>query len=1164
MNEMIKIKRTCLLLVILAVLSPLSAQETPDTAVPITEEAESLESPPATDSETTETAEDDPAADGETEDSEPVKETAEAMDIRTSTLQELAAWCRSLGLSEGGSKDDLADRLRDYYQIPRPDKRDAPSGRIITIESAQSTEYFSIDVVDEDYARLKGGVIISVKDGDAVHRITAGEILYNRTRNLISASDGVSYEKKDGDTTETFRGDSITVNLDNWSSVFVNGQSERAVETSGTSYRFDGTVISLDTEKSTVLTNASVTNAKTIEPYWSLNASKMWLLSGSDWAVANAVLKVGEIPVLYLPFFYLPSEEIVFHPVVGTRSREGNFFQTTTYLLGQPNAATSTSESSFTSMFGDSANMEKERKGLFLRSTGKKKAASGEQTRLSLLFDAYSNLGAYLGTEFSMPRKGILGSLTASAGIGYTRNIYHSGTSYSPFQNGADEWNTENWFLFTKIPFRYRFKTNGSLSGRYGSLTWTIPFYSDPYVENDFMNRSEALDWSKLLKGNAAQEEDTTTTTTSISSYSWTLSSSVNPKLPTFFSPYLSTLSLSSLSSTLAFNRKTLSGANSVSPNREFFYPEKWTMFSISTSIAGTPLTLGGTSAAAVAADEVEEKDYLEGIGVPRSPWGEAETAPATATTPLPSDNLVPPVLAQKFTMPVMGNHRFSMDYRWTPTAASEMQFDKALWTKPEDIDWTEQTSTLSTVHGDGSIGFALSQSQGFYSASTRFSETSAWQDYNYINEDATEFDTDAERDAARFRAYQQTRFASTYESSVTVKPFSLDPTWGNTSLQYSLKGLLYKDEYDTSSTASAPARKITWGDYWDKTNTSSQFSANLNASVMDKTQTITLTGDLPPKDASVSANATFNVWLFSASLRGKIYDPFGLQESRKVYTLTNKERTFDPLYLTGNFNFPAPANTFFGGANGATYSAQQYAVYDPELDEWTNLTSTVGLGAFRTVFTMTRSRSYNLVAGTGWVQSTDEEKLNPNSLTASYNRSFNKDKLWKNRLSFSVNASSNLTFDLQRYTYSKFTFSLRFTVSVADFIELSFSTNSENNAIYRYLQDIPMFDTGVEIAGEKNVLIDLLNSFNFGDEEKRKSSGFKLKSFSLSAVHHLGDWDATLSVAMSPYLDNKSRPPIYKFNNQISFIVQWKPINEIKTEMTYDESKTDNKWIFK
>ncbi|MDR0785863.1 MAG: LPS-assembly protein LptD [Treponema sp.] len=1140
------------MLLILAALafSPLSAQEgtVADTEVS------------ATDAETVEDAE-IPAADAEiVEDMEDEPETVEEMDVRTSTLQELAIWCRSLGLSEGGTREELANRLRDYYQIPKPDGSAESSGRVIIIESAQSTEYFSLDVVNEDYARLKGRVVVSVKDGDAVHRITAGEILYNRTRNLMSASNGVSYEKKEGDMTETFRGDSITVNLDNWSSVFVNGQSEKAVESSGASYRFEGTIISLDTEKSTVLTKSRVTNAKTEEPYWSLSASKMWLLSGSDWAVANAVLKVGEVPVLYLPFFYLPSEEIMFHPVVGTRSREGNFFQTTTYFLGESKAAVASSESSFTSMFGNSANMEKERRGLFLRSTGKKKATSAEQTRLSLLFDAYANLGAYLGTEFSMPRKGILGALTVSAGIGYTRNIYRNGNSYTPFQDGKDEWNTENWFLFTELPFRYRFKATGSFSGKYGSLNWTVPFYSDPYIESDFMDRSEALDWAKILKGSAAQEEDTTTTSSSIGSYSWTLSASVNPKLPTFFSPYLSTLSLSSLSSTLAFNKKTLSGANSASPNREFFHPEKWTMFSISTSIAGTPLTLGGTSTSTMPA--VEEKDYFEGIGVPRSPWGESEDV--AVATPPPLEALVPPVLTQKFTMPVMGNHQFVVDYRWTPTAASELQFDKSKWTKPEDIDWAERTSVLSTVRGDGSVGFALSQSQGFYSTSTRFSETSAWQDYTYMNEDAAEFDTTAERDAARFRSYQQTRFSSTYESSVTVKPFYLSPTWGNTSLQYSLRGLLYKDEYDSKSTAADPERKITWGDYWDETNTTSQFSANINASIMDKTQTITFTSELPPKDASISANGSFNVWLFSASVRGKVYDPFGLQDSRKIDSLSKKERTFDPLYLTGNFNFPAPANTFLGGEKGASYSAQQYAVYDPELDEWTNLTSTIALGNFRTVFTMTRSKGYYLDVSTGWVQSTDEEKLNPNTLTASYNRSFSKDKLWKNRLSFSVNASSNLTIDLQRYTYSKFTFSLRFTVNIADFMELSFSTNSENNAVYRYLQDLPMFHTGIEIAGEKNVIADLLNSFNFGDDEKRKSSGFKLKSFSLNAVHHLGDWDATLSVTMSPYLDNKSHPPVYKFNNQISFLVQWKPISEIKTEMSYDESKTDNKWIFK
>jgi hypothetical protein len=83
------------------------------------------------------------------------------------------------------------------------------------------------------------------------------------------------------------------------------------------------------------------------------------------------------------------------------------------------------------------------------------------------------------------------------------------------------------------------------------------------------------------------------------------------------------------------------------------------------------------------------------------------------------------------------------------------------------------------------------------------------------------------------------------------------------------------------------------------------------------------------------------------------------------------------------------------------------------------------------------------------------------------------------------------------------------------------------------------------------------MNSFRFDDEEKRKSSGFKLKSFGINAVHHLGDWDATLGITLSQILE---RPvggnPYYKFNTEISFLVKWIPISEIKTEMKFEKDE--------
>jgi lipopolysaccharide assembly outer membrane protein LptD (OstA) len=1098
---------------------------------------------------------------------EPVKETPMEMDIRTSTLTELASWCKTLGLNEGGTKEELANRLRDYYELPRPDGSAAASGknRTITIESARSTEYFSLEVVNEDYARLKGNVIISLKDEGAVHRISADEILYNRTRNWLSASGRVFYEKQEGDTTETFRGDSITVDLDSWETVLTNGQSRRTVSSADSAYRFEGTVISVDAEESTVLTNAKVTNAKTEDPYWSLHASKMWLLSGSDWAVSNAVLRVGEIPVLWLPFFYLPAEEIVFHPVVGVRTREGSFFQTTTYLLGRPKAE-HTAETSFTTMFNSGSDMEKERRGLFLRSTGKK-AVPKNEARLSLLFDVYANLGMYVGTELAVPSRGILGPIELSSGLGFTRTIY---TGNTPYQNGKDVWNTDNNLFSLIMPFRYRLKTSGSLSGTYGSFRWTLPFYSDPFVDQDFMDRSETLDWVELLKG-ASAADDSTATDRTLSSYSWTLNSSISPKLPASFHPYISSLSVSSLNSNLSFGRKqSTSITDGVSPNRIFFYPDKWIMYSISSAISGTALTLGGTPQPRPTVQKTET-DYLEGIGIPISPW-ETPGQQDAGQAPLPATELVPPVLGQTFTLPVNSRASFTIDYRLSPTAASELQFAQTQWKKAEDIDWQDTASILSSMRGDGSVGFTFAQTGGLYTTTLRFSGTGSWQDYTFLNEEMPEYDTEAERDAVFRRAYQQTQFSTSYDYSATLKPFYLSPIWGNTGFQYSVKGLIIKNEFDAQSRIAEPEWKLTYGDWEKEKIDSHQFSANINASVMDKVQNFTLTSDLPPEDAAISGNATVRVWLSETNIRGKmfnsfVYAPLGLEDNRKEDSLLpdKRKRTFEPLYFTETFKYAAPKGTFWGGGSGANYSAQQYAVYDPELTEWTNLTTTLALGGFSAVYTMLRSKKYNLEPE-GWVQTQDKETLNPTSFRLGYTKNFSQAKFWDSRLNLSLNMNSSLALDLQRYTYSKFTFTLGFKLDVTRFLEFNLSVNSENNVVYRYIQDIPLFATDIKLAGERDVFIDLLNSFRFDDESLRKASGFKLKSFNLSLVHHLGDWDASLTMTLSPYLDTRRMPYVYRFNNKITFLVKWIPIKEIKTEIYHetDQATGESKITFK
>ncbi|MDR1318795.1 MAG: LPS-assembly protein LptD [Treponema sp.] len=1121
------------------------------------------------------------------------------MDIKTSSLTELAAWCRSLGLSEGGTRTELARRLREYFRLPPSGAAEEEDKRkIITIESARSTEYFRLEIADEDYARLSGDVRISLKDGDAIHRIRASGILFNRTRNILTATGGVEYIKEAGETVETFRGESITVNLDNWESIFLDGVSERKLQSDSTMYRFSGTVISRNDEEVTVLNKASISNGNNPEALWSLNASRVWLLPGSDFAIFNAVLKVGEIPVMYIPFFYYPADEVLFHPVIGFRTREGSFVQTTTYILGRPKAD-SASQSSLTRILGSSSDMEKKRQGIFLRSTGKKVTDPGATT-LKAIVDYYTNLGAYLGAELNTPKLGILNTLDLSFGIGFTRTIIRDAAgNYTPFTpsdstpptyDGSSDWNKTNLFS-QEVPFRYRLKTGSSISGKYGNLSWNFPYYSDPNVDNDFIiNRAEEMDWVNMIQKGAAVEEDETTATT-VGAYQWQLTGSLKPSFP-ILAPYVSSVTLSSFSTTVAFKTRNMTASSAggkypsyfytYSPSRSFFYPDTATLYSANGSIAGTPLTLGaaGTAAgnqpasgaqsaaqgAAQGAGQStgqsagEPRDPFKDIGVPRSPWEKAAGEQDEKISE--TDKLVPPVLEQRFDMPQSGTARFSIDYRITPTSASELQFrsSESNWAEYGDIDWNEISSILSTAGGDASTTFNLNHSGGFYTNAFTLSGNGTWRQYSYINEEAESYVSvppgsppgtppspdEAKINQAREQQYRQSFFTTSYGYTGTVRPLYRDSIWGQSNLQYSLKGIIAKSDF--TGTGEDPDWEIQYGE-WDKEKLEThQFATNLAAAVMEKQQNFTLSADLPPRDPSISGNATFRVWLTEINAHMRIANP-GEEDKRK----------FEPFYSTETLKY---------GTWGSRSLVElvHYMVLDTELKEFTTITTKLTLLDFIAEYTVTRTQGYDFNPNLGWVQKKEDPSLKPRDFTLSYVKTFGdktKRELWKKRLGFSVDINTRLFFDLQRYTNSSFRLTLGFTLGITNFIDLSFSTTSENAVIFRYFKDLPMFDDFPMTLpeGEQNdFFTDLANSFRFDDESRRRSSGFKMKSFTLAATHHLGDWNAVLGVTMSPYLPENTRQ--YQFNTEVSFVVRWIPITEIKSDISYN--KKNDEWIVK
>jgi hypothetical protein len=1077
------------------------------------------------------------------------------MDIRTSTLSELAAWCRSLGLPEGGTSADLAKRLRDYFMVSEQVARSEDRRKVITIESARSSEYFKIEVVDEEYARLSGEVKISLKDGDAIHRIRAREILFNRTRNIISASGGVEYIKEEGDKIETFRGESITVNLDNWSSVFLGGVSERSLQNDDTVYQFSGTVISRDDEEVTVLNKATISSAHNEESLWSLSASRVWLLPGSDFAILNGVLKVGEIPVMYIPFFYYPADEVIFHPVVGSRTREGVFAQTTMYLLGRPKADTS-QQSSLTQILGSSGDMEKRREGLFLRSTGKK-ATNPNEVSLKLLVDHYVNLGSYIGVDLDLPAMKMLGPLDLSLGIGLTRTLVQDQGNYTPFfpkYDGTTDQNYSNLFS-QEVPFRYRFKTGSSIRGKYGNLNWSLPYYSDPLVDSDFLNRAENMDWVNMIQKGASMDEEEVSQN-QLGSYSWQLSGQLNPNVSRA-APYITNLSVSSISSTMSFRIVDIRSnylqddIKRYSPSSFFYTPDTATLYSMSGSIMGTPLTLGKSTSSqsnVQTSDTEPPVDLLINIGVPRSPFETKEQEDSQKKDQ--SDSLVPPELIQRFDLPRVGSANFSIDYRMAPSSASTLKFNYNKWKEYNDIDWGDVSSILTNFGGDAGTNFNLNHSENLYTVTFSYTGNGTWRQYSYLNEEADEFLSSAEGQEgvtdtdkvnnAKLQEFNQSFFSTSYTIFAALRPLYWNDIFKASSLQYNLKGIGVKSG-DFIGTVDNPEWDLIYGE-WEKEKIDiHQFTTTISALVMDKTQTISLIADIPPKDSVLAWQTNFKIWITDTDARMRILFP-GEEEKREL----------EPFYFTERLNFGTFANF------------TQSLVLDTEEREVTTLTSSLNLTAWGLSATYAASRMFGFEyipgsgSGTGWVQKTGKESLQSSNFSLNFSKSINKSDLWDDRLKFSVNTSSRLFFDLQRYTSSSFTFSLGFTMGINKFIDLSLSANSENTSIYRYFKDMPPFNDApinVPDGPQNNLFLDLFNSFRFDDDELRKTSGFKMKNFQITATHYLGDWNAVLNWTMSPYRPPNSRQ--FEINNEVTFLIKWIPVSEIKSDISYNKRNT-------
>ena len=450
--------------------------------------------------------------------------TAEALirdtladDVDSASYYELVSELRRLGLDDSGGRRELQARLRAYHELPERAPAPPDAGRPIEIRAAHSAEQFTVEEIDETYVRLRGGVEVAVRDDerDAVHTIRAEELIFNQATRFLTARGGVEYTVTTPDGTDTVRADSLTLDSENFEAVFVDGRVQREHDSGAgpVLFTFSGDTFRHLADDTIILDGARVTSSPDPDtPNYEIRAERMWLLAPGEWAIRNATLYVGRIPVLWVPFYFRPGDRLVFHPAVGIRDREGLFINTTLYLRGRRPEE----DSPFSLLRAQADRYREERHGLFLRPVleedatdrmgGATPGAGADQSFLKLMLDAYARLGVHAGVAGSYPELQVgegEANVAFRAGVARSRSIwYDSGTgaytAYDP-ATGESMWHDTSLFGTPNFPLRYALELDAGLALPYGTLRAGFQLFSDPDFDLDFGNRQERFNWPALV-----------------------------------------------------------------------------------------------------------------------------------------------------------------------------------------------------------------------------------------------------------------------------------------------------------------------------------------------------------------------------------------------------------------------------------------------------------------------------------------------------------------------------------------------------------------------------------------------------------------------------------------------------------------------------------------
>ncbi len=1119
------------------------------------------------------------------------------IDIRTASTEELRSWCRRLDLVTKGTNQVLRQRLFEYYR--QLFQEFSPEGRETTAErtdgedgAGEELELGHADVMtaegeEDQQVQLSGGVVVRMRDNrqNALHSIEAESLRYNGEAGLLTASGAVRYRMEQGGETQEFTGEALTFDIEDFYGIFLGGVTSETQEIEGekVTFYFKGRSIYRSPQNRVFFNDGVITSDPRQEPYYSITADNFWLLAPNEWALSGGVLRLGRVPILYIPFLFKPGDELIFHPVFQYDQKEGYIVRTTTYLLGQPRQQTP-GGLSFLQM-EEEEQYAYERRGLFLQKTGKPRETewvAESDSYAKLIADYYTRLGPVVGFDARLNGLSPLSTLQLHTGVGFTDYIFplpgFSG-AYIPYRvdEEKDRYVTEPqqpWLLGTQFPFRFGFDLSLDFDWQQGGLSLEAPLYSDPYFRGRLLDRQERMGVEQFTSPSWLESS---TVEELFRDPVFKLHADYTPAIETPFSPWISSFSVRKLESRLRLSQETTLPKEESTATESpigYYYPEVLTPLDTSLTAGGTLFSaaLGGQEAALGASDSAGEESGERGEYPPppeglRPPEEEKEEQQEQQEQQEQEQQeqqeqeqqeqeqqeqqeqqergeRFPPLRPSEGTAVIESDVPFShqLDYDLSSDLEYHRVYGDNTEAPPDEINFDPTYSFVSTSgSGDWTYRADVAGERVTVENVVGLGGTLRRHYREESNLDLSDY-----REQDRRASY----FAVDNRLQVTGGLFPDSNGWSDSALLYRVNSDLYEMRYSSESGSYLPDF-IRWEkEYLDTHET----ELALRYSSGDTRVQFIGTTSLPP------LNFTSNLRLRASTSRADG------RAALRVREADEGGAEYGPLELGGTLRFLEESrfsHTLFlleRKRDQRSISELELAFWDRSLRlfqsfEWNvdemkpqHSISTLDLWWLSLNFDVRDAPGYSW-DGTAWKQ--EQERFAAYQASAEVDYSYEPEPMWKGRVRLSAFADSSIRADLRRFTKSSLVFGAGFRGSIAEFLDFNFRVSSENTAVYRY---VPSWAAALEVPWI-NPAEDLLKSFNFFDTQERVISNFNLNSITINMVHHMPDWDLRFDYNGSYEVNEAERK--FEWNSSFTISLQWTPIPIVRREVSYEDGET-------